>query len=345
MTPPAPALRVGLFGAGGIAGVHAPAWRSLGAELLVHSTRGAPDLVARFGGTVTDSLEELLDRVDVVDVVTPTATHADLALAAIAAGKHVVCEKPLALTSHDATVMVEAAEQAGVRLFPAHVVRYFPAYAAAHAAVAAGRIGPPAVSRFRRVSAAPAQDWFFDVPRSGGIVMDQMIHDLDQATWLSGPVTEVFAQSVTRTADSARTASATVTLTHASGAISHCFGVWGHPHLPFSSSFELAGRDGLLRHDSAREDGVRLHLPPTPGGGYLPPADVATSPYTTQIVDFARAIREGSPAQVGGPDGIAAVRLAEAANESIRTGAVVALAGSDADAPATGRPTTEEARR
>ncbi|WP_159618617.1 Gfo/Idh/MocA family protein [Ruania rhizosphaerae] len=323
-------LRVGLIGAGGIAGVHAPAWRSLGADLVVHSLHGADDLAQRHGASTADSLDDLLARVDVVGILTPTATHAEIALAAIAAGKHVVCEKPLARTADQAQQIVDAAERADVRLFPAHVVRYFPAYAAAHASVTAGRIGQVAVSRFRRASAAPASPWFFDEAVSGGIVMDQMIHDLDQALWLAGAVTHVFARSVTRTDDGVRTASATVTLTHGSGAISHVHGVWGHAHLPFSSSFEIAGSEGLLRHDSAREDAVRLHLPPAPGGGYLPEVDVMDSPYTAEIVDFAAALREGREATVTGLDGVHAVRLAEAANESIRTGAVVEIETQEA---------------
>src|SRR5699024_9643048 len=128
-----------------------------------------------------DSLTDLWPQVDLVDIVTPTGTHAEIALAAIAQGKHVVCEKPLARTSVAATEMVRAATEAGVHLFPAHVVRYFPAYTAARAAISGGAIGTVAVSRFRRMSAAPTAPWFFDEVASGGIVMDQMIHDLDQA--------------------------------------------------------------------------------------------------------------------------------------------------------------------
>ena len=317
---PAP-LRVGLIGAGGISRVHAPAWRSLGAQVWVHSLHGAEGLAGAHGLTAVASLEELWDQVDVVDIVTPTHTHADLALAAIARGKHVVCEKPLARTGAAAQAVAAAAREAGVRLFPAHVVRYFPAYARAHATVSAGRIGRVAVCRFRRMSAAPTMDWFFDEESSGGIVLDQMIHDLDQAEWFAGPAVSVFARSVTRTDDGgARAASATVTLTHASGAISQCYGVWGHPHLPFSSSFHIAGEAGVLSHDSARQDGTRVLVAEPRSAGYLPPVDVAASPYTAEILDFAAAIRSGDPARVSGADGARAVQVAEAVLASIRSG-------------------------
>lgn len=333
---PAP-LRVGLIGAGSISRVHAPAWRSLGADVVVHSLHGADDLAQAHGLRLVGSLDELWGQVDVVDIVTPTHTHADLALAAIARGKHVVCEKPLARTAAAAAEVVAAAQAAGVRLFPAHVVRYFPAYARAHAAVSAGKIGQIAVCRFRRMSAAPRADWFFDEETSGGIVLDQMIHDLDQAEWFAGPAVSAFARSVTRTdSHDVRAASATVTLTHASGAISQCYGVWGHPGLPFSSSFDIAGDSGVLRYDSARQDSTRVRVPERQSGGYLPPVDVGRSPYTAEIVDFAGAIAADSEAQVSGADGARAVQVAEAVLASIRTGEQVEIPPLESDRSAAG---------
>lgn len=336
-TSPTP-LRVGLIGAGGISRAHAPAWRSLGAEVSVYSEHGGNTLAERYGLRPVDSLETLLDEVDVVDIVTPTHTHAELALAAIARGKHVVCEKPLARTAAAAAEVVTAAQDADVRLFPAHVVRYFPAYARAHAAVTAGRIGTVAVCRFRRMSAAPKMDWFFDEESSGGIVLDQMIHDLDQAEWFAGPAVSVFARSVTRTGERGRAASATVTLTHASGAISQCYGVWGHPGLPFSSSFHIAGDGGVLSHDSARQDSARVFVTEEVGGGYLPPVDVGASPYTMEIADFAQAIGSGVDAAVTGQDGARAVQVAEAVLASIRAEEPVEIAAPGGSLAAAGGP-------
>jgi predicted dehydrogenase len=105
-------LEVGLVGAGGMAGVHLPAWVELGARVRVFSIDGqAPGLAERYGATAVGSLVELLDGCDVVDVCTPTFTHKEIGLAAIAAGKHVVCEKPLALTGPDAAEMVRWARR------------------------------------------------------------------------------------------------------------------------------------------------------------------------------------------------------------------------------------------
>src|SRR5699024_9617786 len=115
--------------------------------------------------------------------------HADYALEAIAHGVPTICEKPLGTTSADARRVAEAARRENVPVFPAHVVRFFPEYVALKRAVDAGRVGTPAVVRLSRAGQAPtAGTWFFDERVGGGIVLDQMIHDLDQARWLAGPV-------------------------------------------------------------------------------------------------------------------------------------------------------------
>lgn len=334
MTQRNDSLRVGLIGAGAISHAHVPGWLALGAQVTVYSEAGAEALAGQYGLEVAGSLDELWQAVDVVDIVTPTATHAELALAAIAHGLDVVCEKPLARTAADATAVIDAAGRAGVRLFPAHVVRYFPEFLAARDAIAAGRIGRPAVFRFRRQSAAPQSPWFFDDAVSGGIVMDQMIHDLDQAEWLGGPVRRVFAR-LRRGGDAAApVVAAQVVLDHESGLISHVHGTWGSPALPFSYSFDVAGDGGVLRFDSVRDDTTRRALPPIDGGGYLPETSGDESPYSAEIADFVRAIRSGGPARVDGADGVRAVRIAEAALESIETGLPVDLvpAGEATDA-------------
>jgi len=112
-------LRAGLIGAGFIGGVHAHAIRSSGAR-LTRVSGSTPDRSAeaarRLGASPAESAEALIasDDVDVVHICTPNATHATLAEKAIAAGKSVVCEKPLATSVADAERLVGLAEQAGV---------------------------------------------------------------------------------------------------------------------------------------------------------------------------------------------------------------------------------------
>ncbi|MBT2502269.1 Gfo/Idh/MocA family protein [Curtobacterium sp. ISL-83] len=321
------ALRVGLVGAGGISGFHLPHWLRLGADVHVYSDRGAEDLTDRYGGTVASSLIELFDAVDVVDVVTPTHTHRPIVEAALHAGKDVISEKPLARSVDDARAMTELAAALGRRLYPAHVVRYFPEYRRLQQAVVAGTLGDLAVLRFARSGAAPTSvPWFADRALSGGIILDQMLHDIDIARWIAGPVTRVSARSSAVTDRDGRVEAAHVLLTHRDGAISEIAGVWGPPHLRFTTEFSVTGTGGRLEHSSARERPVCADLPPAAGsGGFVPETDPDNDPYFLQLQELADAIRTGSTPRVGPWDGVEAVRIGNAAIESVDLGVPVDL--------------------
>ncbi|GAB3576554.1 Gfo/Idh/MocA family oxidoreductase [Leifsonia lichenia] len=320
-------LRVGLIGAGGISQVHATGWAALGVPVTVYSHEGAEALAAEYGFAIATDLDGLLAASDIVDIVTSSSSHKELALAAIAAGRHVICEKPLSVTSAEARELADAADAAGVRLFPAHVVRFFPEYAEVKRQVDAGRIGDPAVLRFVRGGQAPrAGSWFFDENAGGGIVLDQMIHDLDQARWLAGDVTQVYAVQSPASVDGIvpGVVTAHVTLTHAGGAISHVQGTWGPEGTVFRTSADIAGTRGTLAIDSRTDAASVLDFPAgASGDGYLPPATHAVSPYTTQLAAFLRAIADGTDTVVTAEDGIRAVAIAEAAAESLRTGRAI----------------------
>ena len=316
-------LRVGIIGTGGISHQHAPGWIEQGVDLHCYSHSGAEAFAEQYGATVHEALDDLLAAVDVVDVCTPTPSHAGIVHQALDAGCHVVCEKPLTLTEEDARAVVEHAERAGLQLFPAHVVRYFPQYAAAKQAVDAGAVGTPAVLRYERTGEAPGQDWYADDEASGGIIMDQMIHDLDQAIWIAGPVTSVYAQqSVGVGPHTVRTGH--VVLTHERGAISHCRGLWGPPGTAFRYTFDIAGDAGRLQYDSDGDPGVVLDAVASARreeqGGYLPDVSGIRSPYTEEILEFTAAITSGTPTRVSAADGAYAVEVSRAALESLRTG-------------------------
>jgi predicted dehydrogenase len=320
-------LVVALIGAGAISRVHAAAWKALGADVLVYSEAGGPELAERYGLEVVDTIEEALRRADCVDIVTPTSTHRALALAAIAAGKNIVCEKPLTLTASDSRAVYEAARTAGVHVYPAHVVRFTAPYVAAHRAVAAGRIGKVAVARFSRGGSSPAVGtWFQDEAASGGIIMDLMIHDLDQARWICGEVETIYAVQSPPTVDNIVPpfVSAHVTLTHAGGAISHIRATWGAIGTPFSTQFHVAGDAGVLRYRSTDNTGLTTSLHGAESDDLvIPTSQLAESPYLTEIREFAEAFRGGPEPRVSAEDGAVAVYLAQAAYESITTGKVI----------------------
>lgn len=322
-------LRVGLIGAGGISRAHARAWSALGCELFVFSLEGGDVLAEQHGARIVGSEQELYELVDVVDIVTPSSTHKDLALAAIAAGKHVVCEKPLGLTVSDAVEIVAAARTAGVQVYPAHVVRFFPEYARAKQEVSVGAVGELAVLRFSRAGQSPAEgSWFFSERHGGGIIFDQMIHDLDQARWIAGEVSQVYAVQNPPTMDGVvpHVVTAHAVLTHTSGAISHVQGVWGPAGLTFRTSLDVAGTGGFLSFDSALDSSIMFDLPAiSEGQSYLPKQRFLDSPYALEIREFAAAFEGGESPRVSLVDGVMAVAIAEAAAESIRSGVAVDL--------------------
>lgn len=314
-------LRIGLVGAGGIARAHLPNLLRLG-EVLIYSLVGAPELVAEFGGEVAPSLDDLLARVDVVDVVVPTYAHAEIVRAALAAGRPVISEKPLALTDEDAGELVALADAAGLPLYPAQVVRYFPEYVRLKEAVDAGVLGDLAVLRFSRSGAFPSRaDWYADHSLSGGIIMDQMIHDLDMARWIAGEVVRVSAVSASITDGENPVEAAHVLLTHASGAISHVAGLWGPPHLAFTTEYSVTGTLGSLAHSSAAERNYRPDLAASEAvDGLLPQIDPAEDPYYLELREYLQAIESGVTARVTAADGAIAVAIANAALTSLETG-------------------------
>lgn len=321
-------LRVGLIGAGGIAGVHIAGWQQLGAEVTIFSRSGAGTLIQDYGVAEVDSLAELLAVSDVVSILTPTTTHHEYAMAAIAAALDVICEKPLAETVERAAEIANAARAAGVRLFPAHVVRFFPEYVEAKRQVDQGLLGAPDVLRLSRASAAPAAgSWFFNEAQAGGIVRDQMIHDLDQARWLAGEVVQVEARQDPATVGGVvpRPVSAKVFLTHENGAVSYLQGEWGPDEMPFHTSVSAEGNSGTWSFalPIASDELV---------GGQLPAQSLADSPYTLQNAEFAAARASGELSRVSPYDGVMAVALAEAAYASIASGGPVEFSAAKVQA-------------
>ncbi|MEU9856115.1 Gfo/Idh/MocA family oxidoreductase [Streptomyces sp. NPDC047974] len=328
-------LHVGLIGAGVMAQTHLEAWITLGARVSVYSDDGRHAHLAEthsaHGVEAATSLEHLLADCALVDICTPTGSHKELILAAVAAGRHVVCEKPLAMCSDDAQEAADAAARAGVRLFPAHVVRYFPEYEALHRAVTAGTVGEPAILHFTRMTAYPDwAPWFRDDTQSGGILTDQMIHDFDFARSLVGDPVRVYAQ-VREIHDGHHVAAGTAVLTHASGAISYFHGLWGQPGTSFRTTFRVAGSGGVLHHDSHETTAFRVLAQPAGGeDDRIPPVALFENPYAAELRDFALTVTTGSVPRVTAHDGVMAVRIAEAARESARTGRAIDLTAEEA---------------
>jgi predicted dehydrogenase len=215
MSPEIPALRIAMIGHGFMGAAHSQGWRNAPRffdlpatprmDVLVgRSAPAARDAAERWGWaeTATDWREVVeSDDIEVVDIVTPGDSHAEIAIAALDAGKHVLCEKPLANTVDEAEAMADAAARAaqrGVFAMVGFTYRRVPAATLARDLVAAGRIGA-----VRQVRASYRQDWLADAEapmtwrldksRAGsGALGDIGAHAVDLAQFITGEsITEV----------------------------------------------------------------------------------------------------------------------------------------------------------
>ena len=327
-------MKIGIVGSGFMGSTHAAAWGKLPVDLVgvcSANPERAAALTQECGGKPYSSLDGLLADVDVIDICTPTHLHYPMVLQAAAAGKHIVCEKPLSRTSAQGREMIRVCAEVGVQLLVAHVLRFSPEYVRAKAVVDRGDIGRVAVQRFTRHSALPnwaTDNWLADLDKSGGMLLDLMIHDFDYARWVAGDVESVFAKSLRGQFPDSRVDYALVMLRHTNGAITHVEGGWTYKPGMFRTGFEIAGDAGLIEHpaDGSTPIGLYMKAAGAASDAPVPTSPLAEDPYLTQIRHFYEVLKDGGEARVTGADGLAAVQIGLAAIESVRHGRRVQIA-------------------
>jgi predicted dehydrogenase len=327
-------MRVGIIGAGTMGEVHAAAWRAVGGDLVgctsLHPAQREA-LAERYDIRAFADYTELLDYVDIIDICVPTPLHRAMVLHAARAKKHVICEKPIALTLEDAKAMIQGCDQAGVRLFVGMVVRFFPQYRLAKELVANGQLGQLGVIRLKRASYPPQpstlqNNWYIDESRSGGMIIDLMIHDFDYARWLAGEVERVYAVRGRSAKGPAQYAQAI--LRFRSGAMALVEGGWANPPGIFRTAIDISGSAGVIEWDSDQTPTVRTFVPPkssTTAGVGLPISGLTEDPYTAEIRHAYQAMRSGTPFEVTAKDAFQSLRIALSVKESIATGRPVTL--------------------
>lgn len=329
-------MRVGIVGAGSMGFAHAPGWAATDAEIVgvyaTHTAKAA-ELAAKLGGEVYPSYADLLRDVDAIDICVPTHLHHDMVLEAAAAGVHIFCEKPIALTVEDGLAMIRACDAAGVRLFVGMVLHFFPEYISMKAAIEGGNIGTPRVIRMTRASYRPqkaADNWFMDERKSGGMIVDLMIHDFEMARWLAkGEVVRVFAKTV-RTAQQAVEADhGLAILRFDNGAMAHIEGSWAYPYPMFSVRAEVAGDGGLIEWDSGESAPIALHTHQQGASGAgdvaLPTSPLLQDPWAVEVMHFYDALLSDIPFRVTPLDALRGLQIALAAGESAKSGQPVHL--------------------
>ncbi|MFS0872970.1 Gfo/Idh/MocA family protein [Paenibacillus xylanilyticus] len=330
-------MRAAVLGCGTMGAVHAKSYAKLKEIELVgvcDVEKDEADRLAAVCGTKAYSrFEDLLSggRPDVVSICLPTSLHCTYTVMAAEAGVHVICEKPVSATSKEAEMMDVVCRSNKVHLFIAHVGRFFPAYADVARQIAAGVIGKPGVAHARRIGPHPGlmKNWYNDDKRSGGVIMDLMIHDIDYMRSVLGEVQSVYAQRRTL----AHLDYAWVTLRFEQGAIANLEGMWGYPG-PFQTAMEFAGDQGILHANSEEAKSVVIRQNGAAGGmsatgsddsGTHTPIVVRKSPefetaYDRELSHFIQCIQFGSQPQVTVQDACIASKIARAALHSAYSG-------------------------
>ncbi|ESQ73746.1 Gfo/Idh/MocA family protein [Asticcacaulis sp. AC402] len=281
-----------------------------------------------------DSFDAIADdkRVEAVYIVLPSGLHAAWTEKAFAAGKHVLCEKPMALSSEECARMIAAAERAKRKLMIAYRSYFEPHNRLAMALMAQKALGPLRLLRadhsYRMGPVTPAQNWRLDRALAGGGPLEDLgIYGLQAALYLTQEVPELITASTYQPEGDARFtqifAHVGAQLRFPSGAVAQ-----------LSTSYDAAGANtvsargatGVLTMDPATSySGQKMRLEQAGQAGRdLTPGDPDVQ-FAGQLDHFADAIRDGGQIKTPGQMGLRDVRLMEAIYASARTGRYVRL--------------------
>jgi 1,5-anhydro-D-fructose reductase (1,5-anhydro-D-mannitol-forming) len=277
-----------------------------------------------------DSVAQLLadPRVQVVYVSTTNELHRDQVVAAAAAGKHVLCEKPLALNLADALAMVSACRDAGVLMATNHHLRNAATHRRIRELVAGGAIGTPRFARvFHAVYLPPhLQGWRIDKPSAGGgVILDITVHDIDTLRFVLGaePVEAVALAQSSGMAQAGLEDGVMATVRFDNGALAQLHDAFTVKHA--GTGIEIHGDTGSIigRNVMTQRPVGELTLRNAEGEQLVPV--VHENLYARGVAAFCAALRgSGAPAATG-EDGVRSLAAALAVSEACRTGTAVRI--------------------
>lgn len=357
-------INVALIGTGFIGQAHSKMLRliadrtdgSVRVECVYDRSRGAAEKLAEKwpGARTALSVKEILDdsAIDAVYICTPTAGHREICIAAASAGKHVFCEKPLAMSSGDAAEMAAAVERAGVVGQVGLVMRFAPAYT-----VLRDLVRDPAAGRILAVTMRDDQEfpvrgvhpslWRNDPSlTAGGALAEHSVHDLDMFTWIFGPVARLYCNARFLNGAPGIEDVGLMQLEFAAGFHGQLTSVWhGVSQRASNRRMEVLCENVMLAIDDDVGESIFVHRGSGPAERmeraemmrrfediilrerpYLAPIrDLVGLPYALEDASFLSALRgetEPDPPLVAG---VAVQRIVEAAYESSRMRLPVAL--------------------
>jgi predicted dehydrogenase len=322
---------IALLGSGFMAATHAAHYAALRERAQVRVVCGLEDdrvqaLAEQLGAEATADWEVALTTpgVEAVDVCLPTPLHRPVAERALAAGKHVLLEKPVALTLDDADAIGAAAEASGRVLMIGHVLRFVAEIAELRRVIESGELGRPLAATAIRLSPPPDwNDWMLDAARSGGTLVDMAIHDFDVLGALLGAARHVHARAVA----GGRHVSALVEHEDGEGTVEASHAMPGS--YPFTAGLRVLCERGVLEHrfvagagdevaDSDVVSVLSIHSHEDGRRDFSVPGD---DPWRTEIERFLDCVQHGiAPADGTLAQARAALATALAARRSLESG-------------------------
>jgi UDP-N-acetyl-2-amino-2-deoxyglucuronate dehydrogenase len=333
---------IAVIGSGAIADQHLGAIREIPHARLAGVYSRQADKARRIGERercrwTTDYRELLKDpTVDLVDIVTSSGSHGSIAREALDAGKHVLVEKPMAMTSAHADELIGLARARGLTLGVVSQRRFEDQHQAVKSALDTGAVGRLLLVEiscpyFRDQAYYDSADWRGKIATDGGAIMNQGIHSVDLMLWFAGPAKSVVGRIATQTHRMEAEDLALGIVTFESGAFGTLMASTSiQPG--FTPCLNLYGEKGTIKLDGASITHWTVPGIPKPVFGDSQASAAIRGPllsshrmHQRQILDVLAAIEEGRSPRVSAEDGRRAVRLIEGLYASSSTGSTVAL--------------------
>lgn len=336
-------VRIAVIGCGGISASHINGILAEPRAELVYCVdideAKAREKAEKCGAKVATDYLSILNEVDAVDICTPPHLHAEMTIAAAQAGKHVLCEKVMAINLDQAEAMIEATEKAGVVFMVAFVLRYRPEFQLVHDLCTSGELGfiHQALVQTTMNMGIPPQKWRQSVETFPmGCFLSHGCHYVDQLIWDIGGITETASLSNAFTFKDWIPGGDDTTCAifrHENGAVSSFVESWASPNRMTVIRLEIFGKknccrleylpDGRRYVDLSTRDGMKRLWEYDPkkadvGDGFSGAKDMHG-----QIHHFVECILEGKQPLTHGREGIKAMQVILAATEAEKTGRIV----------------------
>ncbi|HDJ89651.1 MAG TPA: Gfo/Idh/MocA family oxidoreductase [Thermoprotei archaeon] len=312
---------------------HIPALKNIEEIELVgivsRSEKRAKFMASQYGFKkyFTDLDKALSDKdVDAVLIGTPTYEHKVHVLKALEYDKHVIVEKPIALKISDGYEMYNVARKKSLKFMVAHVVRFWPGYVEINRLVKNGVLGEPIIGRSYRYSEYPSWSyklWHKYIDKSGGVMIDLAIHDIDYLRWVIGEVKSVYARgSINIFKDATAYDYTHIILEFKNNAIAFIDASWIMPKkFPFSTYIEIVGRKGIASFDNFSNPSLTLYK----SDKIFSETPVSQDGYYRELRHFVDCIIKDLDPLVNGLEAVKSLEVALAAIKSIREKKVVNL--------------------